>query len=469
LCVKGRFGFDFVNHKNRLTTPLIKTGYVSKITEMKSEDIIKAARLYASVKNASIFYSMGITQHASGTENVVALTNLALATGNIGKSHAGINPLRGQNNVQGACDMGCLPNVLPGYQPLYGDSNTYWQRLTGGHPYSETKTTSDEIREKFSRAWGVELSDVPGRTISDMFNPNPNRWCNVMYIMGENPMLSDPNTNHVQECLESLDFLIVQDIFLTETGRFADVVLPAASFAEKDGTFINTERRVQRVRKVLNPRGKSKPDWKIIQDLAQRFGFKWNYECPEDIWNEMRELTPHYFGGMSYERLDTSAGLQWPCTTEDYLGTPIMHVGKFARGIGQFSAVEYRPLSNEQTCDEYPFILTIARKLNQFHTRTMTGKTKGLNRILGTGFIEINPSDAEKLLLNINDKVKIISRRGHIESKVLITDSVSQGVICGNFHFKDMPINKLTNPAICNMSVAPSLKVSAVRIEKING
>ncbi|MBT9156336.1 MAG: Formate dehydrogenase H [Firmicutes bacterium] len=265
---------------------------VADITGVPAAAIEKAAHLYATAPNAGIFYCMGVTQHTCGTENVLALTNLAMVTGNFGKAHSGVNPLRGQNNVQGACDMGCLPHVLTGYQPVHSDidEDTYWQRIAGQTPeaaselvtalefdfYGKTPQAvpankiSEHIRAKFSRAWGVELSDVPGRTINDMFHPLPQRWCKAMYIMGENPMLSSPDLEHVRQALTSLEFLVVQDIFLSETAELADVVLPAASFAEKDGTFINTERRCQRIRRAVSPIGESKPDWEIIQLLAQK-------------------------------------------------------------------------------------------------------------------------------------------------------------------------------------------------------
>ena len=388
--------------------------------------------------------------------------------------------------------MGCLPNVLTGYQPVYGDreTDTYWRRLKleKGEtvaplpepidtseiiadtiefetPVYKGMSVSQAIRAKFSKAWGVVLSDVPGRTVAEMFHDNPSRRNRVMYIMGENPVLSDPHTEHVIEALESMDFVVVQDIFMTETAQLADVVLPAASFAEKDGTFINTERRVQRIRRAIRPRGNSKPDWEIIQLLAQRFNLDWNYSSSEDVWNEIRELTPHYFRGMSYQRLE-EGGLQWPCPAEDHPGTPILHKGKFARGIGQFSTVEYRPLAAEAVDEEYPFILTTGRSLYQYHTRTMTGKTDGLNHFLNEELMEISPRDAQSLELTAGDTVKVSSRRGSISTKMQITDRVPPGVVCMSFHFAESAVNVLTDPAVCNLSVVSGLKVSAVRIEK---
>lgn len=467
--------------------------YVSDVTGVPATDIVRAARLYATAASAGIFYCMGVTQHTCGTENVLALTNLALATGNFGKPHAGVNPLRGQNNVQGACDMGCLPHVLTGYQPLHSDGTAYWQRLRGQGAKGEINLVtalefdfygkspqavpgdkvSDEIRAKFSKAWGVELSDIPGRTINDMFHPNPGRWCRAMYIMGENPLLTSPDVQHVRKVLESLDFLVVQDIFFTETAQLADVVLPAASFAEKEGTFINTERRVQRVRRAIKPVGQSKPDWEIIQALAQKLNLSWKHQSPKEIWDEVRQLTPHYFGGMSYERLEEQ-GLQWPCPTEEHPGTPIMHrrswcgeEDRFARGIGQFSTVDYRPFATEKPDDNYPFILTTARKLYHYHTRSMTGRVRGLNEFIGEERMQINPQDAEKLGVCTGDTVKVTSQRGSITTRLEITDRVPAGVVSMSFHFAESAANVLTNPAVCSMSVASEVKICPVCIEKI--
>ncbi len=463
------------------------------IAGVAAADMAQAARLYATAPAAAIFYCMGVTQHTCGTENVLALTNLAMATGNFGKPNAGVNPLRGQNNVQGACDMGCLPNVLPGYQPLHSDGTTYWQRLAGeeaagaaaelvtalefdfcgAHPQAvPAAMVSDHIRAKFSQAWGVELSDIPGRTINDMFHPNPGRWCKALYIMGENPLLTSPDLRHVREALEALGFLVVQDIFLTETARLADVVLPAASFAEKEGTFINTERRVQRVRRAVQPVGQSKPDWEIIQALAEKLGLPWRHSSPKEIWDEVRRLSPHYFGGMSYERLEEQ-GLQWPCPTEDHPGTAIMHrrswrgeEDRFARGAGLFSTVDYRPLATEEPDRDYPFVLVTARKLYHYHTRSMTGRVGGLNELLSEERVQINPRDAGKLGVGAGDTVRVSSARGSIETRVEITGQVPEGVVSLSFHFADAPANVLTNPAVCSMSVASALKACAVNIEK---
>jgi len=468
--------------------------YVAELTGVKEEDIVRAARFYATASSAPILYCMGITQHTCGTENVMALTNLALATGNVGKPHAGINPLRGQNNVQGACDMGCLPHVLTGYQPLHSDGTTYWQRLRGNEAkgeaepitalefdfYGKTPTAvpgnkvSDVIRAKFSKAWGVELSDVPGRTFSDMFHPNPSRQCRALYIMGGNPMMTSPNAKHVRKVLNSLDFLVVQDIFLNETAQLADVVLPAVSFAEQEGTFINTERRVQRVRCAIKPVGQSKPDWEIVQALAHKLNLPWAYQNTEEIWDEVRQLTPHYFGGMRYDRLEEK-GLQWPCPNEEHPGTAIMHQrswrgeeDRFASGIGQFSTVDYRPFAAEQPDEQFPFTLLTVRKLYQYHSRSMTGRVDGLNEIVGEERLNINPQDAERLALSNVDRVKITSPRGAITAGVEIAEDVPVGVVSMSFHFAGSAANVLTNPAVCSMSVAQEVKICPVRIEKSN-
>jgi predicted molibdopterin-dependent oxidoreductase YjgC len=468
---------------------------VSAITGVPAADITRAARLYATAANAGIYYCMGIAEHTCGVENVLATTNLGMITGNFGKASAGVSPIRGQNNVQGACDMGCLPNVLPGYQPVHSDidADNYWKRIAGKKAddaeelitalefdfYGKTpqavaaNKVSEHIRAKFSKAWGVELSDIPGRTSAEMFHPLGQRWCKALYIVGENPALTSPDTLHVRKALESLEFLVVQDLFLTETAEMADVVLPAASFAEKDGTFLNTERRCQRVRRAIPPVGQSKPDWEIFQALAQKLNLPWKHNSAKEIWDEVRQLTPHYFGGMSYERLEKQ-GLQWPCPNEEHPGTPVLHSrswrgeeNRFARGVGQFSTVDYRPLATEQLTDEYPFILITGRKLYHYHTRSMTGKVEGLNELLKEERMQFNPEDAKKLGVSTKDIVRVTSARGSIETRVAITDQVPEGVVYMSFHFAQTPANVLTSAAICSMSVVPALKYSAVSIEKI--
>jgi len=415
--------------------------FVAEITGVPAEDLVTAARLFGAAGNAAILYCMGVTQQTSGTDNVLALANLSLATGNIGKPYAGLNPLRGQNNVQGACDMGALPVVFTGYQPV----------------------ASEEVRAKFSQAWGIELSGKPGLTMTEIIDAALDKKVRALYVMGENPLLTEPNVNHTRESLEALDFLVVQDIFLTETAQLADVVLPAASFAEKDGTFVNTERRVQRVRRAVRPRGQSKPDWEICQLLAKKLGFDWGHTSAAEIFAEISRLTPSY-GGISYQRLEAD-GLQWPCTTPDHPGTPILHVGQFARGLGKFSAVEYRPAAEEMD-DEFPFLLTTGRSLYQYHTGTMTGKSDGLNQFHREELMEINPADAARLGINEDDVVQVVSRRGTVRSKVKITENIKRGVLFMTFHFAETAANLLTNPQLCPKAKTPELKVCAVRVEK---
>jgi len=415
--------------------------YAEKITGVPAENIIRAARIYAEAETASILYTMGVTQHTTGTDNVLSIANLALLTGNIGKPFSGVNPLRGQNNVQGACDMGALPDVFTGYQSV----------------------TDEKARAKFTQAWGVELSGTPGLTVTEMFSAAENRDIRAMYIMGENPYLSDPDSSHVRYCMEQLEFLVVQDLFLTETAKYADVVLPAVSWAEKEGTFVNTERRVQKVNQALKPRGKAKADWQIINEIGKRLGFGWNYRCAEDIFTEIAALTPSY-AGINYERLGVT-GINWPCPTEDHPGTPILHVGKFSRGLGRFSAVEHQDPA-EKPDEDFPFLLTTGRVLYHYHTGTMTRRSKGLRKVLNEELMEINPHDAKALKLQESDLVKVSSRRGEVKSKVRITDRVPRGVVFMTFHFKETAANLLTSSHSCPTAKIPELKVTAVRVEK---
>lgn len=415
---------------------------VERITGVPRQQITAAARMYATNKPAAILYAMGITQHSHGTDNVLATANLAMLTGNIGKPSTGVNPLRGQNNVQGACDLGALPNVYTGYQSV----------------------ADQAVKEKFEKAWEVELNPTPGLTLTEMFEGAHKGQIKAIYLIGENPVLSDPDANHIRESLEALDLLVVQDIFLTETAQLADVVLPSVSFAEKEGTFTNTERRVQRVRKAIKPVGDSMPDWWITCQIAKRMKAKgFDFENASQIMEEIASLTPSY-GGINYSRID-EVGLQWPCPTEEHPGTPILHTQQFTRGKGHFSPLEYKPPA-EQPDDEYPLILTTERSLYQFHTGTMTRKVEGLNEILGEGLIEINPSDASALDIADGEVVTVVSRRGKITAKARVTDTSPVGVVSMDFHFAESPTNILTNPALDPVSKIPELKVAAVRIEK---
>lgn len=415
---------------------------VEKITGVSAYDIRAAARLYAGEGRASIFYTMGIAQHTSGTDNVLALANLAMMTGNVGRRGAGVNPLRGQNNVQGACDMGALPDVFTGYR----------------------RVDNDKARVKFAERWGVDLSNKPGLTLTEINDMAMEGKVKAIYIMGENPVVSDPDTKHVRESLKKLDFLVVQDIFLTETAEYADVVLPGASFAEKDGTFTNTERRVQRVRKATEPPGKAKADWQIISEIAIALRYPMKYNSAEEIMSEIRELTPTY-AGITYDRLDLLGGLQWPCPTEGHPGTRMLHTENFFHGKGLFTPTRYR-LPAEEPDSEYPLILTTGRNAWQYHTRTMTGKSEGLNALAPDNFIEINPVDAKKYGLVADEMVVVASRRGRVIARALVSDKVRPGVIFMPFHYAESAANELTNTAIDPIAKIPELKVCAVRLEK---
>lgn len=414
------------------------------ITGVPAEEIVAAARLYAQARNAAIFWAMGITQHTSGTDNVKALSNLALLTGHIGRPGTGLNPLRGQNNVQGACDMGGLPNVFPGYQPV----------------------TSEEVRRTLAAAWDVpyeRLSPTPGLTVTEIMNGILDGRIHAVYIMGENPMLSDPNLNHVEEALRQVDFLVVQDIFFNETAALADVVLPAASFAEKTGTFTSTERRVQLVRPVLEEPGEARADWKIIVDLANRLNAGWSYESPAAIFDEMASVTPQY-RGISHERLERG-GLQWPCPTPDHPGTPILHVSQFTRGLGLFCPVDYRPPAEEPD-EEYPFILSTGRILFHWHGGTLSRRSPGLEAMAPEAEVEIHPADAEKLGVRTGDCVRVASRRGEVVAAVRITRRSPPGTVFMTFHYAEAAANLLTINAVDPVAKIPEYKVCAVSVKR---
>jgi formate dehydrogenase alpha subunit len=417
--------------------------FVQQTTGVPGDQIAEAARIYATNKPATILYAMGITQHTHGTDNVLAVANLSMLTGNIGKPSTGVNALRGQNNVQGACDMGALPNVYTDYQ----------------------RVDDQKARKKFEAAWGHALPQEPGLTLLEIFEAANNEKIRALYLVGENPMLSDPDIKHIQQALEKLDFLVVQDVFLSETARLAHVVLPAATFAEKDGTFTNTERRVQRIRKAIEPVGDSKPDWWITCQIAQRMGSKgFGFDHPSEVMEEIARLTPSY-GGISYKRLERR-GLQWPCPTIKHPGTSILHVDAFVRGKGMFIPLEYKPAA-ELADDTYPLILTTERSLFHYHTGTFTRKIQGLNILHNEELVGINPADAKALGFADGDRVKVISRRGEVTARVKVTSASPLGVINMSFHFAESPTNVVTNPAIDPVSKIPELKVCAVRIEKV--
>ena len=414
---------------------------VAEICGVSAEDIIKAAIIYGEADKAGIYYTMGVTQHSTGTAAVMSVSNLALMCGNVGKESAGVNPLRGQNNVQGACDMGALPADLPGYQKVF----------------------KEEVAEKFEKAWDSKLSRKVGLTISEMFDGADKGDINFIYIMGENPMVSDPDITHVKHCLESVDFLVVQDIFMTETSELADVVLPAASFAEKDGTFSNTERRVQRVRKAINPIGNSKPDWQILMEIMNSLGHNKKYFHPSEIMDEISALTPQY-AGINYDRLE-GEGIQWPCPDTDHQGTQYLHKVAIARGRGLFMPAEYTK-SAELPDKDYPFIFTTGRILSHYHTSTMTGRVEGLNALAPESYVEINETTAAKWEINEGDKIRLTSRRGEIITSARITDIIDEDVLFMPFHYAEGAANYLTNTALDPTAKIPELKVAAVRMAK---
>ena len=431
-------GFEALSEVLAPYTPEV----VEEISGVPADDLRAAARIFGSAGRGAIFYSMGITQHSHGTEHVIALSNLALLTGNLGRRGTGVNPLRGQNNVQGACDMGALPNVYTGYQAV----------------------DDEAARLRFEEVWRVALSPKPGLTLTEAFDAMAAGDVTAAYVMGENPMLSDPDQQHVEKMLRGLDFLVVQDIFLSETGRLADVVLPAASFAEKDGTFTNTERRVQRVRAAVPAPGEARADWAIVADLARALGApdeQWSYGHPADVMREINEVTPSY-GGVTYDRLD-AGGLCWPCPDADHPGTPILHIGAFTRGKGKFFPIAYQP-SAEPVDDDYPLTLTTGRMLEHYHTGTMTRRSDGLNALVPTGFVEINPSDAAALGIVDSAAVTVETRRGAITIPANVTERVRPGTVFVPFHFWESPANRLTNPARDPVAKIPEFKVCACRV-----
>ncbi len=415
---------------------------VESITGIPKEKLVEAARLYARSKKAMIAYAMGITQHSNGTDLVKSIANLAMATGHIGKESTGVNPLRGQCNVQGACDSGGLPNLYPGYQ----------------------RVDDEAVRAKFEKAWGVRLSPTPGLTLTRAMNDAMAGKVKAMVVFGENVMVSDPDLNHVEEALKKLEFLAVTDIFLTETAKMADVVLPAACYAEKDGTFTNTDRALRMLRKAVEPPGEARADWIIACDLGRRLGSKgFEFSSPADIMAEMATVTP-IFAGITHERVDGKV-LRWPVPDKDHSGTRILHVQKFTRGQGQFAPIEHTPPA-EVVSEEYPFILTTGRNLFQYHTGTMTRRSPKLEREAPEPYVEIRGEDAKKLGIADGDRVSVSSRRGSITLKARVTDKIIEGTIFIPFHYAEAAANRLTNAALDPASDIPEFKVCAARIER---
>ena len=445
-------GFEELKQVVEKYTPEV----VSEITGVPAEDIELAARMMAENRPGALLYAMGITQHTVGVPNVMSCANLQMLLGNMGVPGGGVNPLRGQNNVQGACDMGGLPNVYPGYQ----------------------KVTDPAAREKFEQAWGVELPDRAGLTVTEMLNAAERGDVRCLYIIGENPMTSDPDLNHVRYSLQNTEFIVLQELFFSETAQFADVIFPAASFAEKDGTVTNTERRIQRVRKAVDPPGEAMPDHWIIMQLAKRMMAlgattpdpdapfaDWEYQSWRDILEEINALTPIY-AGVTAARLEAGEALHWPVFGPDHPGTPILHVGKFSRGKGRFVASDHVPPA-ELPDEDYPLILTTGRVIYHWHGGEMTHRARGLEAMYPEALVEIHPKDARKAGVGEGDLIKLASRRGEIVAKAQVTDRVEPGLVFATFHFAESAANFLTNPALDPQAKIPEYKVCAVRVERM--
>ncbi|MCR5590753.1 MAG: formate dehydrogenase subunit alpha [Lachnospiraceae bacterium] len=417
--------------------------YVAKICHIDPENLKEAARMYALAKKAPIIYCLGVTEHSTGTEGVMCMSDMAVLCGKIGKSGCGVNPLRGQNNVQGACDMGALPTDYPGYQ----------------------KVDNDEVRKKFEEAWGVELSPKPGLKATDVFPAAIEGKIKGLYICGEDPVVSDPDTHHIIKALESLEFFVIQELFMTKTAEYADVILPGCSYAEKEGTFTNTERRVQRIRKAVEPRGLARLDTDIITDLMNAMGYPQKHLTSAEIMDEIASVTPS-FAGISHARLDAGETLQWPCRDKNSTGTPIMHVGHPARGKALLYAAPFKE-PQELPDEEYPFSLMTGRILYQYNAAAMTGRAPGLVDIAGEGFIEVNYKDAERLGIENKERIRVKSRRGEITAVARVGRKVSEGETWMPFHFTDSPVNMLTNAALDEFARIPEYKVCAVSIGKL--
>ncbi|SFG63554.1 formate dehydrogenase subunit alpha [Oribacterium sp. WCC10] len=414
---------------------------VGEICHIDPDMLREAARMYATAKKAPIIYCLGVTEHSTGTEGVMSMSDMAVLCGKIGRSGCGVNPLRGQNNVQGACDMGAMPTDFPGYQ----------------------KVDNEDVRLKFEKAWGVKLNRTPGLKATEVFPAAIEGKIKGLYICGEDPIVSDPDTHHIIKALESLQFLVVQDLFMTKTAEYADVILPALSYAEKEGTFTNTERRVQRIRKAVELPGEMRADTDIIIDLMNAMGYKQPYLTPSEIMDEIAELTPS-FHGISHSRLDSGESLQWPCPDKDKPGTDIMHKGHPVRGKALLYPAEFRD-SDELPDEEYSFILMTGRILYHYNASAMTSRSKGLMDISGEGFIEINYRDADKLGIRNGSLVRVTSRRGSITAKARVGRKVSEGETWMPFHFPDSPVNMLTNAALDEFARIPEYKVCAVKVE----
>jgi predicted molibdopterin-dependent oxidoreductase YjgC len=429
---------------------------VSQTTRVPIEKLYEAAEILALNKPMAVMWAMGITQHIVGVRNVMDLANLQMLLGNLGVPGGGVNPLRGQNNVQGACDMGALPDVYPAYQKVNVEAN----------------------QKKFEAAWGVSLSPDPGKTVTEMMPGILEGKVHALYILGEDPVMSDPNSKHIRECLEACDFIVLQEIFPSETSKYADVLLPGVSFAEKTGTFTNTERRIQMCHQAIATTSDAREDWKIIADLAQRVialgprkpiggpQADWSYASTSDIMSEINALTPSY-AGVTHDRLNKGERLHWPVKSLEHAGTPILHVGQFTRGKGKFMPIDHVPPA-EAPDDDYPWLLSTGRVLYHWHGGELTRRAEGLMAVYGQALIEVNPDDAIKLGLNGVKRVRVTSRRGSIEAEAWITDRVPPGMVYANFHFPEANANELTQAALDPVAKIPEYKISAVKVERVD-
>ncbi len=441
---------------------------VAEITGVSVSELRQAAEILAQNHPMAVFWAMGITQHTTGVMNVLTMANLQMLLGNMGVPGGGVNPLRGQNNVQGACDMGALPNVFTAYQSV----------------------ADPAVRQKFTAAWQVEagdgpvaplFGDKPGLTVTEMIPLAQTGQIRALYILGEDPILTDPDSNHVRECLEACEFIALQEIFPSETSQYADVLLPGVSWAEKDGTFTNTERRVQLVRQAIEPSGEARSDWAITADLAARVlqleGRRpagpqagWTYASPAQIMDELAVLSPSY-AGISHARLDRGEQLHWPVRSADHPGTPILHIGQFVRGKGKFHSVDHLP-AQELPDAEYPIVLTTGRVLYHWHGGEMTRRARGLMEVYPEALVEVSPDDAARIGLSAlapdHQMVRVKSRRGELVASAIITDRVSPGLIFANFHFPGAQnANNVTIAALDPVAKIPEYKVCAVQIERV--
>jgi len=417
-----------------------------KRTGVPAETIRQVARTYATTPKAGIYYTLGITEHTTGTDNVYALSNLVLMTGHLGERSTGMNPLRGQNNVQGANDSGATPVFYPGYQ----------------------RAEDPVVRDKFAAAWGVPQSDRPGLNLNEMMKEMPKGNVKGIYLVGEDIVLSEPNASRVEEGLNQVEFLVVQDIFLNETCRWADVILPAACFAEKDGVFTNSDRRVQRVRKAVDAPGEAKPDWWILCEVMKRAGLEQpDYESPAEIYAEMAALSDK-FAGISHRRIDGEGGLQWPVPTAESPSTEYLHRGGVLRGKGLFQAVEFRPPAEEPD-PEFPLVLSTGRTLYHYNAATQTRRTEGLVDKQPECFVEIHRKDARRLGVEDGQMVEVVSRRGRVKARALVSRQVRRGVIWMPLHFAEARANLLTNDAGDAVTGTGEYKVCAAKIEPVVG